>query len=785
MNQSNNPYEYFAFISYKREDEKWAKWLQKKLESYSLPTAVRNEKPELPNKIRPVFRDQSELSGGNLKAEIEKGLNGSKYLIVICSPRSAKSPWVSKEVQHFIDQGREDFIIPFIIGGTPNASIPEDECFPEGLRQLKGEKEILGININEMGRDAAAIKVIARMFGLRFDTLWQRHERAKRLRRLSMVLLSLFIVIVSIFVAVIISHQNMRLREANISIITEKKKVQSANTALMKANKNIKQQSLLLAQANDSLTLINDKLAKSNKDLTIERNNVLKASIQILNEKRRLIAYKADQMLQEGRTLEAWDLLLENSPSEIDKQDPISPEIVSVLYKIYYLLNDNEDFNCIANLENDLKDDNGHMFSGDYGPFISPDGRYNAYSKDGFFFLYDILSNKKIALEGSDFTDCSGFRYTNDGKILYGFGSEYLFGWDMDSKRMLFKKPKTDFTDGSYWDEEDWDIIEKQFCKKLSCRTYKNYEYSDFLKKMEAQYYNYGIKIPMYTLGEKGISDFQVLDDIYIIQKYVFSNRKIDHIEPILDKYCHIYDPNKKSYFELPISLQSSHKDQIIDFENYKWKLHSSNYGIELFYKQKISNDENDNQILYYSCDSILILKNHEKYIISTIPKTTIGNGSNLISEVHILNSESLFFEAAQGPHVLYNIDTFNRTIFQESLLNGDSGGYFHFKIFPIYSDLIKKDHIFYTISLGGVLSLWDINSGALIWEFALPHTNASVYSPDVYKVQCIDDKKLFITLTESENDEPIMKYSFTIPHLITFINYMRKQRLKFMYRNK
>jgi hypothetical protein len=25
---------YYAFISYKREDEKWARWLQRKLESY-------------------------------------------------------------------------------------------------------------------------------------------------------------------------------------------------------------------------------------------------------------------------------------------------------------------------------------------------------------------------------------------------------------------------------------------------------------------------------------------------------------------------------------------------------------------------------------------------------------------------------------------------------------------------------------------------------------------------------------------------------------------------------
>lgn len=176
-------FEYIAFISYKREDEEWAKRLQKKLESYSMPTALRKENPSLPDKVRPVFRDQSDLSGGNLKKSIEEGLENSKYLIVICSPQAAKSPWVSREVQYFIDHGREDYIIPFIIDGTPNAKNEEDECFPEGLRQLSGEKEILGININEMGRDAAVIKVIARMFGLRFDSLWQRHERAKRRKR--------------------------------------------------------------------------------------------------------------------------------------------------------------------------------------------------------------------------------------------------------------------------------------------------------------------------------------------------------------------------------------------------------------------------------------------------------------------------------------------------------------------------------------------------------------------------------------------------------------------------
>ena len=41
-------YKYLAFISYKREDEKWAKWLQHKLEHYKLPTSIRKADPSLP-----------------------------------------------------------------------------------------------------------------------------------------------------------------------------------------------------------------------------------------------------------------------------------------------------------------------------------------------------------------------------------------------------------------------------------------------------------------------------------------------------------------------------------------------------------------------------------------------------------------------------------------------------------------------------------------------------------------------------------------------------------------
>lgn len=180
----NNNKKYLAFISYKREDEKWAGWLQDVIERYRLPVSLKRKRPELPARCRPLFRDSTDLCGGVLADVIKRGLDNSKYLIVICSPRAASSQWVCKEVQEFIDSGRADNIIPFIIEGCPNSSDPSKECFPESLRILCGTRsEVLGINVNENGREAAAVKVIARMLGVDFDSLWQRHRKIEEQER--------------------------------------------------------------------------------------------------------------------------------------------------------------------------------------------------------------------------------------------------------------------------------------------------------------------------------------------------------------------------------------------------------------------------------------------------------------------------------------------------------------------------------------------------------------------------------------------------------------------------
>lgn len=189
----------YAFISYNHHDEKQARWLHKRLESYKLPAEIHNEFEDS-RYLRPVFRDQEDLNTGILGDELRKHLEESKYLVVVCSPNSASSEWVSNEVRTFIEWGRLEYIIPFIIDGTPNSG-DERECFPLSLREYVAQhpdRELLGISTAEVGREKAFIRVISRMLGVSFDELWKRHERARR-RRIFTVICSAAVLLSALY----------------------------------------------------------------------------------------------------------------------------------------------------------------------------------------------------------------------------------------------------------------------------------------------------------------------------------------------------------------------------------------------------------------------------------------------------------------------------------------------------------------------------------------------------------------------------------------------------------
>ena len=88
---------YWAFISYSHRDEQVATALQRAIETYRVPRRLVDNRTafgEVPSRVKPIFRDRDELCAStDLKALVREALAQSRYLIVVCSPDSARSAW--------------------------------------------------------------------------------------------------------------------------------------------------------------------------------------------------------------------------------------------------------------------------------------------------------------------------------------------------------------------------------------------------------------------------------------------------------------------------------------------------------------------------------------------------------------------------------------------------------------------------------------------------------------------------------------------------------------------
>ena len=189
-------YTYKAFISYSHKDRTWARWLHRKLETYTFPKNLMGTQsdigPVLRN-LKPIFRDREELSAGhNLGEKIEAALKASENLIIICSPHAAQSHWVNQEILFFKRHNRGAKIFSVIVKGEPFASNTQEECFPQGLRfdlDEAGElsstpAEPLAADLKESGdgKRLGVLKLISGMAGLGLNDLVQRDLQRVRKR---------------------------------------------------------------------------------------------------------------------------------------------------------------------------------------------------------------------------------------------------------------------------------------------------------------------------------------------------------------------------------------------------------------------------------------------------------------------------------------------------------------------------------------------------------------------------------------------------------------------------
>src|SRR5277367_3391158 len=192
-------FKFRAFLSYNHADQRTVAWLHKALENYRIPKDLQGTPGRdgpIPKQLFPIFRDRDELSSSpDLSRSIKEALQASAYLIVVCTPASAKSRWVNQEITEFIKLGRADRIYALIVEGEPGESPDQGGCFPPALRTRLGadgeivndpSREVLAADLRPEGdgRDDAKLKLIAGLLGIPYNSLRRREVAAARRRLL-------------------------------------------------------------------------------------------------------------------------------------------------------------------------------------------------------------------------------------------------------------------------------------------------------------------------------------------------------------------------------------------------------------------------------------------------------------------------------------------------------------------------------------------------------------------------------------------------------------------------
>ncbi|MFG1604947.1 TIR domain-containing protein [Actinoplanes sp. NPDC049265] len=150
-----------------------------------------------------IFRDQTGLSvTPGLWTSIQKALDNSEYFVLMASPEAARSPWVNREIEHWVANKPLERILPVVTDGEwrwdPAARDfdPESNSVPPALRGVFAEEPLyldlrwarddqhLSLRHSRF-RDAIA-QLAAPMHGVSKDDLEgedvRQHRRGRRLR---------------------------------------------------------------------------------------------------------------------------------------------------------------------------------------------------------------------------------------------------------------------------------------------------------------------------------------------------------------------------------------------------------------------------------------------------------------------------------------------------------------------------------------------------------------------------------------------------------------------------
>ena len=195
------------------QDVETAQTLAESIHNYRMPRNVVLADPALDYR-----RTIVESSGSMPEGAVKEIMEGSRYLAVICSPRTKPDPAVNACIAHFKKTHNGENVIAVIAEGEPVDSFPEtfierklvQHIMPD-MRIVEREETIEPIASDLRGDTPArrkanlryeTVRITASVLGLHPDDLEQRHRRRRNraIMTVAAVISAVFLVAAGIFI---------------------------------------------------------------------------------------------------------------------------------------------------------------------------------------------------------------------------------------------------------------------------------------------------------------------------------------------------------------------------------------------------------------------------------------------------------------------------------------------------------------------------------------------------------------------------------------------------------
>lgn len=192
-----------AFICYSHKNGKVASQLMRQLETYRVPSHLsRSGKKKLksPKNLGKIFRDREELPASDcLDSKLLDAIKQSEFLIVICSPSSARSLRVNEEIAQFVRHRDSRNILCYIVEGEPQfgtaATLGDQDCVAPALRKLYLQSGQIPVaadaRVDGDGETKALLKIVAGLLNVGLDELVQRNAKRQQNRLLTLTATSI------------------------------------------------------------------------------------------------------------------------------------------------------------------------------------------------------------------------------------------------------------------------------------------------------------------------------------------------------------------------------------------------------------------------------------------------------------------------------------------------------------------------------------------------------------------------------------------------------------------